>query len=84
MINRLAGHNHPPRSERVKEIADRLRGTTGYNGDVDDIEDLTIEECKELDSQVFNCTRCNWWCDGEECNEHEGEWVCDECLADAS
>lgn len=80
-MTKIAQLEHPPKSERVKEIADRLRGTTGYNGHIDDIEDLTTEECKELDSMVFCCEGCNWWCDAEECNEDDG-WFCNECIKD--
>lgn len=82
MNRHLIGHNHPPKSDKVKALAARLTGTTGFNGDQDEIEELTLEECKELDSLVFNCVACNWWCDAEECNEDEAEWVCDECYRD--
>lgn len=65
---------------RATEIADRLIGTIGYNGDIDDIGSLTSDECKELDSLVFCCAICNWWCDiSELIDEDITETVCVDC-----
>lgn len=64
---------------RAAEIADRLRGTIGYPGDMDDIGDLTTEEAQELDQLVFCCGVCGWWLDVDEVSECETETTCVDC-----
>ena len=69
---------HPP-SSKVRALADKLIGTIGPADLVDQVEDLSIEECKDLDALVFECTCCGWWCTDRERNIINDEWVCDEC-----
>lgn len=69
-------------TDRVKEIAAKLIGSSGYDGDVDDIGDLTSDECKQLDDLCFECVNCNWWCAESEKNDVDDEWMCDQCVGE--
>ncbi len=70
---------HPP-STKIMALAERLVGTVGSVPLHEQIEDLSIEECRELDAIVFNCERCNWWCSTDELNDgpNDEQW-CDQC-----
>ena len=71
----------------INVIIDDLRGTcksidesveSNYPGM--EYSDLTTEDFEKVDSEIFECTQCNWWCDQDECKEDEsGQWVCEGC-----
>lgn len=73
----------------IEELAETLQGSTlslstacehcGYTE-----EDLTKEHHAELDSKVFECACCGWWCEISEANEVAGEFLCDDCNAEES
>lgn len=44
-------------------------------------EDLTKDELDRIDEEIFLCHACGWWCSTDECNEDEGESLCDDCFA---
>lgn len=60
-------------SERVEKLANRLLGSC--DSAVDEIEELTIEECRELDDIVLLCSGCGWWFEASEVDEE----LCNEC-----
>jgi hypothetical protein len=69
-------------SERVSALADRLVGTC-YHG-VDEIAELTKDECYQLDDLVFMCGECEWWFEQSECVNTDEGWFCRECGAKSS
>lgn len=72
---------HPPKFEHVRALAESLIGTC-HMSDPEELEDWSMEELREFDSLCFSCTNCGWWCDAEECHDHNDEWVCAECFDD--
>lgn len=44
-----------------------------------DLDELTIEELRELDALVFLCSECGWWCGMSECSIVDDDQVCREC-----
>lgn len=63
-----------PPSEKIQALAERLKGTCDHA--TDEIEELTIDECKELDSLVGCCEGCDWWVSRHELND---DWRCEDC-----
>lgn len=41
----------------------------------EDLE-MNTEFCAVIDSLVFECTDCGWWCG---IDEMEGDWTCGDC-----
>lgn len=66
----------PPRAT-VIALAERLFG----NGDVDyEVQELSLEECRELDTLVFECRQCNnWFYQRDNATPDGAEWICKEC-----
>lgn len=71
-------------SNRIEELIESLYGTCQSlcecceKHEIEE-EDFSIEEIKQLDSEIFQCTSCGWWSEAGEQNE-EGE--CQECIND--
>lgn len=73
--------------QRLHEITDTLRGTTQslpnvLNGDEDENSRQLAEH---IDSELFECAGCGWWCgwDEQAADQPEAdEPRCDECGAD--
>ena len=63
----------PPR-ESVRKLAERLIGSCEFA--VDEINALSLEECRELDSIAFLCDGCGWWFHRY---EMVADWKCEEC-----
>lgn len=69
---------------QIEELADYLQGTCmsleeglGAKGLG---EELSVADAQYLDSLVFLCSACGWWCEASEANESpSGEDVCDDC-----
>jgi hypothetical protein len=68
----------------TRQIADDLIGTCNSlavaleHRDADGVEnDITF--CAALDSLVFCCEGCDWWCGIEELNNDTGNERCDDC-----
>lgn len=74
---------HPVLSPELRAKAEALIGSAGMGSENPDewLAELSIEELREVDSIVFNCEGCNWWCSADECNEDDG-WYCDDCMKD--
>lgn len=65
--------------ERAREVADEIAGSCRRLNAVATTEEVNNAEfCAELDSLVFECDGCGWWCWAEEeSNAEPGN--CDEC-----
>jgi hypothetical protein len=78
-------------SERIQEIIEQLNGSCTSLGEACeqrgmDQEELTQTELAELDSQIFCCEVCGWWCESGEQSEnelHQHREVCTDCEDDA-
>ena len=68
-------------SKLAQQVADRLRGScesltnTLENMDAQGADD-NAEFCAALDSLVFQCDCCEWWCD---ISEMVGDRQCSDC-----
>lgn len=80
MANPHVHLEHPVLSSELRAKAEALIGTC-HMSDPEWMEDLSIEELREVDSIVFSCEQCGWWCDADECNEDDG-WFCNDCMKD--
>lgn len=39
--------------------------------------------CAEIDSRIFCCESCNWWCEiSEMVDDASDRWVCEDCAGD--
>jgi hypothetical protein len=68
-------------AERAQEVADALRGTPhniDYKASAAEIADPTF--CQELDTLVFECLGCGWWCDVDELHDTPEGSKCDDCV----
>jgi hypothetical protein len=71
-----------PMIVRAKEVAEELRGTTKSLSNVatdEETNDATF--CAELDSHVFQCECCGWWCSDDE-GSCGSDQVCYDCNYD--
>ena len=69
----------PPRPS-ILQLAERLQG---YGDENHEVPELSIDECKELDSIVFECSGCNHWFHQRENVTKDGaEWLCADCAKD--
>ncbi len=68
----------------MNELAEHLRGSAGSLPDALgvlfglDEDDLVLEDYYELDSRIFECEDCGWWC-GEDERSFVKDDVCEEC-----
>lgn len=69
----------------VEEIADELQGTCKSLQQVLESHDMEGAEedqafTDRLDSLVFECAACNWWCEiSEMTDDEEHDWCCTDC-----
>lgn len=48
-----------------------------------DEDDLTTDDLSNIDNEVFNCSKCGWWCEiSEESGDEDGELTCTDCSSD--
>lgn len=40
-------------------------------------DDMSLDNCQQLDAEIFECTDCEWWYERSEESDEEG--VCDDC-----
>lgn len=65
-------------------IAGELRGTCDSllnaleRYEMEGAEDDT-DFCFDLDSHVFCCEQCDWWCEQSEMAEDQEDWICEDC-----
>ena len=72
----------------AETIADQLQGSCDSlqsrleHIDREDLE-MNQEFCDRLDSLVFNCECCNWWCEiSEMTDDPDHDWNCTDCYPD--
>jgi len=59
----------------IKTVIADLRGTCNTI----DLDDFTYEELEQLDTEIFECSVCGWWCDiEEECGDGTSN-ICTDC-----
>ena len=70
----------PKRYAEIHVLADSLIASCdGGMSHTDDIEALTIEECKVLDGMALECQVCNQYSAAAEMTDTGGEYVCPDC-----
>lgn len=71
-----------PTNFDVHELIQSLQGTcTTTDEHLPDgmsWDDLTKEDHKTIDNEIFLCEECGWWCENDE--YHEGE-LCNDCYS---
>lgn len=71
--------------EIIENVIDDLRGTCSSLDKVLDyygssFEELSLENCDQIDSEIFNCECCGWWCDISELSSKiDDALVCTDC-----
>lgn len=71
---------NPKRYAEIRVLADSLIASCdGGASHTDDIEALTIEECKVLDGMALECQTCNQWFAAADMTDTGGEYVCADC-----
>lgn len=76
---------HEEQDAKIRTVIDNLRGTS--SGSLDsECEAVGLSSGMEVtaavDSAIFSCTQCGWWCEiDEESSEDFGldEWTCLQC-----
>lgn len=66
----------------LQDIISDLVGTCGILDEVakaHGIDDLTISDLAFIETEIFCCSSCGWWCEVCEGHEVDGETVCDDC-----
>lgn len=68
-----------------EQVADELQGTANSLSEVLGLYEMEGAEndqefCDALDTHVFECVQCSWWCEISEMTEDpSNDWTCDEC-----
>lgn len=73
--------------KEIDEIIETLQGTCmslneGIQtilGEEAEFDDLTDEELEHIDSEIFLCESCGWWCELSEMSD-EDEGNCQDCV----
>lgn len=72
------------RRELLNELIQDLKGTAQCADSVAwemGLGELTIEDWLYIETEIFQCTGCGWWC--ELCEGHyselDNEYLCDDC-----
>jgi hypothetical protein len=73
-----------PRKFSIHDVIQDLTGTTMTLQNVlddysKDESDLTPEDHATIDSEIFCCDNCGWWCEVSESNEDGPNQICDDC-----
>lgn len=69
----------------AEQIADELQGTCTSLQAVLERHEMEGAEndqdfCYRLDSLVFECLQCSWWCEvSEMTDDPDYDWCCDDC-----
>lgn len=67
----------------LDEIIQDLLGTCQVMDNVASshgIAELTFEDIRYIESEIFLCESCGWWCDVCEHHGETGESLCDDCF----
>lgn len=70
----------PTQYAKIRVLADSLIASCDGGVDqADQVEALTLEECRALDSMALECQVCNQWFAANEMRDDGGEYVCIDC-----
>lgn len=73
-----------PENFDVEELVQDLTGTCQtiqhFLPEGMEESDLTEQDHEHIDSEIFNCHVCGWWCEQGESREQDGEDVCADCF----
>lgn len=70
-------------AERAQEVAAQLLNTAHnlpYFATAVEMSDKTF--CQELDTLVFECFECGWWCSIDELHDTDEGQKCDDCTGE--
>lgn len=70
------------RLEILHDIIYDLNGTTQDLEEVareHGITELTTRDIQVIEDEIFLCAGCGWWCEVAECNDVDGDLLCDDC-----
>lgn len=72
------------RESTISQVCNDLIGTCSMQGIEAHLEDagitmLTMPELQQIDSIVFDCKTCGWFCSADEINDYDDDWHCDSC-----
>lgn len=69
---------------KIVELANRLEAGFGTDTELGDvIDNLSKDECKLLDTLVFECDVCNhWFRQRDNATPNNARWECKECAGD--
>lgn len=70
---------------KIEEFVEYMRGSSNsLNQGLDtfeiDEDELTADDYNYIDSEIFECEECNWWCSQDERSEDEGGNTCQDCF----
>lgn len=74
--------------EQVRTIIEDLVGTclTSVSQEVMDLgldpDEMTERDWDAIDSEIFECDICGWWCSTDELNDTDNGMICDNCAED--
>lgn len=71
----------------INTLVEELQGSCGtLQGACEtqgfDYDDLTADDCLQIDNEIFECTTCGWWCEVCEMSEDQDGQVCVDCNND--
>ena len=64
--------------EQADEIIQRLNGTADFF----DPTEYSDEVVGLVDSEIFNCETCGWWCEMSEVAEDDEQNICLDCAGE--
>lgn len=70
----------PAQLTKARKLADNLMATCQPSEYWDEVDALTLEESRVLDSIVFECQTCNHWFAVAERHESHGQFYCGDCV----
>jgi hypothetical protein len=71
-----------PPNAKVQKLANDLVGTCGMGEVQDRLNDLSEDECHQLDMVAFCCCECEYWHPRTDFVETLEGWFCKECRVD--
>ena len=70
----------PKRYAEIRVLAGKLMASCdGGRDEQEEIESLTLEECKVLDTMVLECACCGHWFIAKTMHDCGHEYRCDDC-----
>ena len=70
----------PETFKKARALADKLTSSCAPNEHWEELEELTREECRALDTIAFECHVCgHWFPNSEKFDEDAAQWTCVDC-----